>query len=173
MRSTNEGRKGLTSLLPKFSTKNALSFDVKRIQIEGQDLEITLNNDNASYHHSCKNAYNNRMYKRQLEKEKRSSNFGSEDILRSPPTKRRLSVASNEVTSDHGFCCFCKCIEKQKNLVAGGTLYATKTKTQIGHVKNMTANWTEMAKVLQDENLLIPISREDVASNEMYYHKSE
>ena len=31
----------------------------------------------------------------------------------------------------------------------------------------------EMAKVLQVENLLIQISHGDVASNEMYYHKSD
>ena len=36
----------------------------------------------------------------------------------------------------------------------------------------MTANWTEMAKVLQDENLLIQISHGDVALNKMCYHKS-
>ena len=36
----------------------------------------------------------------------------------------------------------------------------------------MTVNWIEMAKILQDENLLIPIYQGDVASNEMYYQKS-
>ena len=118
-------------------------------------MEITLNNNNASYHHSCKNACNNRKDKRQLEKEKRSSNLEIEDILKSPPTKRRLSTALNEVTSDQGICCFCKCINKQENLVAAGTLYTTKTETKIDHVKNMTANWIETAKVLQDENLLV------------------
>ena len=54
------------------------------------------------------------MYKRQLEKEKQSSNLESEDILQSPPTKPRLSTASNEVTSDQGICYFCKCIDKQQ-----------------------------------------------------------
>ena len=39
LRSTDEGRKSLESLLPKFSTKNALSFDMKRIQVKGQDLK--------------------------------------------------------------------------------------------------------------------------------------
>ena len=68
MRPTDEGLKNLASLSPKFSTKNALSFDIKRIQIEGQGLETKLINNNA-YHHSCENAYNNRMNKRQLEKE--------------------------------------------------------------------------------------------------------
>ena len=51
-----------------------------------------------------------------------------------------MSTASNEVTSDQGICYFCKCIDKQENLVAAGTLYATKTKTQIDHVKNMATN---------------------------------
>ena len=111
------------------------------------------------------------MYLWQLEKEKRSSNLESEDILKSHPTKRRTSTASNEVTSDQGICFFYKCIDKQENLVVAGTIYATKTKTQIDHVKNMTADWTETGNVLQDENLLIRISHEDVASNEMYYHK--
>ena len=69
-----------------------------------------------------------------------------------------MSTASNEVTSDQIICCFCKCINKQGNIVAAETLYATKTKAHIDHVKNMTADWTEMAKVLQDENLLIKIS---------------
>ena len=107
------------------------------------------------------------MYKLQLEKEKRSSNLESEDILKSPTTKRRLSTASNEVTSRQGICCFYKCIDKQENIVAAGTPHATKTKTEINHVKNMTANWIEMAKVLQDENLLIEIAHGDVASNEI------
>ena len=54
LKSTNEGRKSLASLSRKFSAKVALSFDFKRMQIEWQDLEITLNNNSASYHHSCK-----------------------------------------------------------------------------------------------------------------------
>ena len=35
----------------------------------------------------------------------------------------------------------------------------------------MTANWIEIAKVLEDENFLIQLSHGDVASNEMFYHK--
>ena len=111
------------------------------------------------------------MDKRQLEKEKRSSSLKNEDVLRSTPTKRRLSTVSFEVTSEHDICYFFKCIDKQENLIAARTLYATKTKTQIDHVKNMTANWIEMAKIFQDENLLIQISHGDVAPNKMYYHK--
>ena len=74
----------LASLFPKFSTKNALLFDIKHIKKQGQHLEITLSNNNASYHHSYKNTYNNIMYKCQLGKETRSSNLESEYILKSP-----------------------------------------------------------------------------------------
>ena len=68
--------------------------------------------------------------------------------------------------------CFCKCTDIQENLVAAGALDARNIKTQINHVKYMTANWIEMAKVLEDEKLLIQLSHGDVASNEMFYHKS-
>ena len=159
-------------MLSKFAAKNALSFGISRIQMGEQDLEVSLNIDNASYHHSCKNAYNNRMYERLIEKEKQNTNAENEDILKSPPTKRRSTVSPNIETPNQAVCCFCKCIDIQENLVAAGTLHATKTKTQINHVKNMTANWIEMAKVLEDENLLIQLSHGDVASNEMFYHKS-
>ena len=82
-----------------------------------------------------------------------------------------MSTTPSKVTPEEGVFCFCKCVDKQKNLVAAATLYATKTKTQIDHVKSMTANWIEKAKVLQDENLLVQLSQGDVASNEMFYHR--
>ena len=75
--------------------------------------------------------------------------------IKSPPTKQQFSTPSNKVTSGQGICYLCKCIDKQENVVAAVTLYATKAKTQIDHVKGMRANWTEMAKVLQDGHLLI------------------
>ena len=159
-------------MLPKFAAKNALSFDISRIQMGEQDLEVSLNINNASYHHSCKNAYNNRMYERLIEKEKQNTNAENEDILKSPSTKRRSTVSPNIETPNQAVCCFCKCTDIQENLVAAGTLHATKTKTQINYVKTITANWREMAKVLEDENLLIQLSHGDVASNEMFYHKS-
>ena len=37
LRSIDEGHKRFAPFLPKFSIKNALSFFIKRIQIEGQD----------------------------------------------------------------------------------------------------------------------------------------
>ena len=89
LRSTDVGRKTLSSLLPKFAAKNALSFDINRIQMGEQNLGVSLNTNNASYHHSCKNAYNNRMHELLIEKEKRNTNAENKDILNSPPTKRR------------------------------------------------------------------------------------
>ena len=110
------------------------------------------------------------MYERQLEKEKRKSSLDNENEVKSPPCKWRMSTTSSKVTPEEGVCCFCKYVNKKKNLVVAGTLYATKTKTQIDRMKNMTANWIEMAKVLQDKHLLVQLSQGDVASNEMFYH---
>ena len=111
------------------------------------------------------------MYERLIEKKSRNTNAENEDILKSPPTKRRSTVSPNIETPSQAVCCFCKCIDIRQNLVAAGRLHATKTKTQINHVKNMKANSIEMAKVLEDESLLIQLSHDDVASNEMFYHK--
>ena len=61
LKSNDKGRKSLASLSPKFSTKKVVSFDIKRTQVEGQDLKMTLNSNNVSYHNSCKNTYNNRI----------------------------------------------------------------------------------------------------------------
>ena len=137
-----------------------------------EDLKVPLNINNASYHHSCKNANNNRMHERLIEKGKQNTNAENEDILKSPPIKRRSTVSPNIEMPNQAVCYFCKCIDIQENLVAAGTVNATETKAQIPHVKNMRANWIEMAKVLEDENLLIQLSHRDVASNEMFYHKS-
>ena len=68
LRSTDEGRKTLSSLLPKFAAENAFSCDSNRIQMGEQDLEVSLNINNACYHHSCKNAYNSRNYERLIKK---------------------------------------------------------------------------------------------------------
>ena len=122
-----------------------------------EDLKVPLNINNASYHHSCKNANNNRMHERLIEKRKQNTNAENEDILKSPPIKRRSTVSPNIEMPNQAVCYFCKCIDIQENLVAAGTVNATKTKAQIHHVKNMRANWIEMAKVLEDENLLIQL----------------
>ena len=109
LQSADDGRKSLASLLSKFVSKNALGFDINQIQIEGEDLEITLNNNNACYHHSCKHAYNNRMYERQLGKEKCKLSLDSENEIKSPPCKCRMSTASSKVSPEECVCCFCKC----------------------------------------------------------------
>ena len=134
LQSTDDGRKSLASLSPKFASKNTLGFDINRIQTEREDLEINLNNNNACYHHSYKIVYNNRMYERHLVKEKCKSSLDSGNEIERLPCKRRMSTASSKVTPEEG-------VDKKENLVAAGTLYATKTKTQIDHLKSMTANW--------------------------------
>ena len=55
--------------------------------------------------------------------------------------------------------------------MAAGTFGASKTKAKGQHVDNLTSKWKNMAAVLNYTYLLNSLSRGDVASNELYYHK--
>ena len=68
LRSTDDGRKNLSVMLPKFESKNALGFDINRVCCSDEKLLQTLQKNQASYHPSCKNKYNNRMFERELQK---------------------------------------------------------------------------------------------------------
>ena len=59
----------------------------------------------------------------------------------------------------------------EENLIAAGTLHASKTKTVATHVKKLTETWIEMAKCLEEEYLLVILAHGDIASNELFYHK--
>ena len=68
-------------------------------------------------------------------------------------------------------CCFCKEPDGEINLCAAGTYHASKMKADADHVKKLTQKWAEMAKVVEDDDLLKSLSVGDVAANELYYHK--
>ena len=46
----------------------------------------------------------------------------------------------------------------EKNLVAAGTFYASKTTATASHIKESTETWAETSRYLEDENLLIMLS---------------
>ena len=67
------GTKNAFFFVAKVCSKKCITFwhmEIYRIQMGEQNLGVSLNTNNASYHHSCKNAYNNRMYELLIEKEK-------------------------------------------------------------------------------------------------------
>ena len=68
-------------------------------------------------------------------------------------------------------CCFCKEADEEINLCAAGTYHASKTKADADHVIKLTQKWREMAKVVENDDLLKSLSVGDVTANEVYYHK--
>ena len=55
------------------------------------------------------------------------------------------------------------------NLDPAGTYQVTKLTTKLGHVRDLTAKWIEMATKLNHEAALRLLTSGDVASNELYY----
>ena len=80
----------------------------------------------------------------------------------------RLSAESRE--RSHLFCCWCSKKYVDANLVPAGTSQATKLMTKSNHVKNLTANWIEMATKGNQKPVLPHLTSGDVASNKIYYH---
>ena len=84
-------------------------------------------------------------------KEKASTNTDSD--LSSPPCKRQSQTLPCK--SKLLFCCFCGQEDIDENLVAAGTYHARSTKTNPEYVKHLTDKWTEIAKVVGNDNLLM------------------
>ena len=137
--------------------------------LDGMDLIEHLHLKEAKYHHTCHSKYNKRM----LDRQKSAANLvGSADDtfdisqeISSPLCKRRSGV---QTSKENLMCCFCRENDIEKNLSNAGTFHAKTNKADSNHVKKLTDTWIEMAKVLEDEDLLRILSSGDVASNELF-----
>ena len=170
LRSTDEGRRSLSEILPKFSELNSLNFDIKRISDNKTGLLENLNLHNASYHPSCKNKYNQRMLDRAISKQQQMTGENMDEVS-SPPAKRRSeALVDAKFSPEIQTCCFCKEVDNHNNLRAAGTKNATTQKTKTTHVESLTKTWLEMAMVLEDDHLIQVLSSGDAVANEFYYH---
>ena len=125
-----------------YESKHALGFHINRIRCSDKENLQTLQHNQASYHPSCKNKYNNLLQKDMKQKKATENND-----IQSLPYKRRYFVTP--ITSNQITCCFCIETDTEENLIAAGTLHASKTKTVANHVKKLTQTWIEMAKSLK------------------------
>ena len=66
-RSMCNRRKNLDVILSKFESKNPLDFDINRIRCGDKKFMQKLQQNQASYHPSCKNKYNNGIFERELQ----------------------------------------------------------------------------------------------------------
>ena len=168
LRSTDDGRRSLSEILPKFSELKNLNFDIKRISDNKIGLLENLNLHNASYHPSCKNKNKQRMLDRAISKQQQMTCEHMDEVS-SPPAKRRSeALVDAKFSSEMRTCCFCKEFDNQSNLRAAGTKNATTQKTKTTHVESLTKTWLEMAMVLEDDHLIQVLSSGDAVANEFY-----
>ena len=67
---------------------------------------------------------------------------------------------------------FYKISDNPQNVCAPGTLHATSKRVNLNHVFFFIKKLKGMASVLEDNEFLSKLISGDVASNELYYHKS-
>ena len=84
-------------------------------------------------HHAItvkRNKCNNRMFERQLQKEKEQTENikGSDSDIKSSSYKQRSSVASTRTFNQNIFCS-CRETDIEENIAVTGTFYASKIKT--------------------------------------------
>ena len=112
IRSSNDGWKMLSCILPQFLKYNALCFDFSRLQCNPNpdDLRNLFISKEALYHHSCQIKYSNSKLNRVVDKWKKivdDDGPSSRDALSSPPCKRRASTRSDNIEGNKILiCCF-------------------------------------------------------------------
>lgn len=108
------------------------------------------------------------MFECELQKDMKQKTATEANDIKSSCKRRSFvtPIVSNQITY-----CFCRETDAKENLMAAGTLHASKTETVVTHVKKLTETWTEMAKCLEDEYLLVILVHGNIPSNELLYHK--
>ena len=181
LRSTDAGWKTLSRNIPKMYKYGKLKFSLSRFDGNGGNdtedgiasLENYLRGKEASYHKGCLDDHNNRMVARaEADYKKRGEQCSSKPDadLSSPPCKRRSQVRT--IAKKSLVCCFCDDSDIVDNLVVAGNYYADEDKNK-EHIRQLTAKWIEMAKVVGNDDILRLLSSGDVNANELYYHKQK
>ena len=169
-RSTNDGLISLSTSLEKFKVINALPRKMLKLFLVGSDLLTTLQTNTASYHHTCRNKHNDRMYHR-VEAKFEQGNVEHAEGETSIPyfelRSRRESILMGELS-----CCFCAKHDTDTNLMAAGTYQALKEKVNTLHLKMLGEKWLKWALCLPEySHVGKALSVSDLASNQLYYHK--
>lgn len=109
------------------------------------------------------------MFECELQKDMKQKTATEANDIKSSCKRRSFvtPIVSNQITY-----CFCRETDAKENLMAAGTLHASKTETVVTHVKKLTETWTEMASCFEDEYLLVILAYGDTTLNELFYQKS-
>ena len=149
----HDGYNNIATNVPLFHELNALPIhlDPKRLD-NGSGIELTLRQNNAKYHQSCRMMFNNTKLGRA--QKRAMSNKPSEEAEAGHSKCTRLSISS--VTDKDCLSLFC-----EEEIV--GTDREAMT-------KNMYERLNACATLLQDMKLLAKLSAGDLVAQEVKYH---
>ena len=150
----HDGYKNIATNVPLFHKLNALPIhlDPKRLH-NGSGIEITLRQNNAKYHQSCRMMFNNTKLGRA---QKRAMSHKSSEEAEAGPSKcTRRSISSVRFEKDY-LCFFC-----EKEVEAADREAMTK---------NIYERLNECAKLLQDTKLIAKLNAGDLIAQEVKYH---
>ena len=127
-----------------------IPLEPKRID-DGSGIELTLRQNNAKYHQSCRMMFNNKLGRAQ---KRPMSHKPTEEAGPSKCTCTRRSISS--VTDNENLCFFC-----EKEIDKAGRKAITK---------NIYERLKACATLLQDTKLLAKLSAGDLVAQEVKYH---
>ena len=148
----HDGYNNIATNLPMFHELNALPIHLDPKRLNGSGIEMTLRQNNAKYHRSCRIMFNNTKLGRA--QKRAMSQKPTEETGAGPSKCTRRSISS--VTEKDCLCFFC---EKE---VAGGNREAM--------TKNIYERLRACATLLQDTKLLAKLSAGDLVAREVEYH---
>lgn len=139
-----------------------LGIAVTQVDVEIPGVEQTLTNNNASWHKSCRDLFNNtkleRAKKRKLAESDEDENIVNEEPSRSSPVKSRRSSINGRFYPKNLQCFFCEKYDSTDNLHCAST-YEVDQKVR------------ECAMLLNDRSLIAKLSAgSDLIAIEAKYH---
>ena len=145
------GYSSLADNLIKFSQLGELLFSLERLD-EGNGIEMTMINNEAQYHQSCRLKYNNtklRRAEKRVESKKYSTNVGC--------THTRSKCNESSSSSIKAVCFFCGKLPGNSGIHEVATFQVNE-------------NVHACAVLLEDTELLAKLSTADMAALEAKYH---
>ena len=165
----------LSELLPEFA-KHGKYDHLERFgankNITPEELYKILDDHKAKYHRSCVSRFNKQKLERLLKpKNERGRPTSSDGVGESSSQKRRKRNEETIIRMNELKCLFCREQDTDENLVAAGTMHATKEETDPKHVTQFTKTLKEKALKLENSGVLSALAFGDVKTRQIYYHK--
>ena len=166
VRSSTNSYKTLAKKIREFHKKGKLGFRFESISNANSDLSSVLTTIEAVCHYNCFLKYSDSKLNLFNEPSKKQKYTEDENV---DYTFEQSTDESKERFNLFYYWCGKKDVDANLVPARTGKYKATILTTKSNHMKDLTAQWIEMATKLNHEAALRLLSSGDVASNELYY----